>query len=92
MHLDLNDWFGKEWASIEQVFRLERTVCLLPTNRLCHEVVHGLSSLALRQAPPARLLCLIRAHWAIENRLHHRWDVSLEEDVCQTVPARFPAC
>lgn len=22
---DLNDWFGKQWEGIEQVFRLERT-------------------------------------------------------------------
>ncbi len=87
---DLNDWFGKEWAGIEQVFRLERTVCLLHTHRLRHEVVYGLSSLPLRHAPPPRLLALIRAHWAIENRLHHRRDVSLGEDACQTRTGPVP--
>ncbi len=81
---DLNDWFGKQWAGIEQVFRLERTVRLLPTNQLRHEVVYGLSSLSMQQAPPGHLRSLIRAHWAIENRLHHRRDVSLGEDACQT--------
>jgi hypothetical protein len=30
------------------------------------------------------MLQLIRAHWALENRLHHRRDGSLGEDVCQT--------
>src|SRR5436305_4980413 len=88
---DLNDWFGKQWEGIEQVFRLERTVCILTTNQLRHEVVYGLSSLSMRQAPPARMLSLIRAHWAIENRLHHRRDVSLGEDACQTRTGPVPA-
>lgn len=69
---DLNDWFGKQWEGIAQVFRLERSVRLLKTNLLRHEVVYGLSSLSMQQAPPQRLLELIREHWAIENRLPHR--------------------
>src|SRR5215831_3965784 len=44
---DLNDWFGKQWAGIEQVFRLERTVRLRKTNHLRQEVVYGLSSLSM---------------------------------------------
>jgi len=88
---DLNDWFGKQWEGIEQVFRLERTVRLLKTNQIRHEVVYGLSSLSMRQAPPERLLSLIREHWAIENRLHHRRDVSLGEDACQTRTGPVPS-
>jgi predicted transposase YbfD/YdcC len=67
---DLNDWFAKEWQGIEQVFRLERIARILKTNHIRHEVVYGLSSLPMRQAPPERMLCLIRDHWAIENKLH----------------------
>lgn len=63
---DLNDWFGKEWEGIEQVFRLERTIRTLKTGELHHEVVCGLSSLSLRQAPASRMLGLVRKHWAIE--------------------------
>lgn len=85
-----HDWFGQQWAGIAQVFRLERTVHLLKINRLRHEVVYGLSSLSLQQAPPGRMLSLIRAHWAIENRLHHRRDVSLGEDACQTRTGPVP--
>jgi predicted transposase YbfD/YdcC len=88
---DLNDWFSKEWVGIAQVFRLERTVRLLNTNHLRQEVVYGLSNLSLRQAPPACLLRLIRAHWAIENRLHHRRDGSLGEDACQTRTGSVPS-
>ena len=87
---DLNDWFGQQWEGIAQVFRLERTVRLLKTNQLRHEVVYGLSSLSMQHAPPWRLLHLIREHWAIENRLHHRRDVSLGEDACQTRTGPVP--
>jgi predicted transposase YbfD/YdcC len=87
---DLNDWFSKEWEGIRQVFRLERTVHLLKTGTIRHEVVYGLSSLSMQQAPPIRLLELIREHWAIENRLHYRRDVSLGEDACQTRTGPVP--
>jgi predicted transposase YbfD/YdcC len=81
---DLNDWFAKEWQGIEQVFRLERTVRVLKTGEIRHEVIYGLSSLSLREAPAPQMLALVREHWAIENRLHWRRDVTLGEDACQT--------
>ncbi len=88
---DLNDWFANEWQGIEQVFRLERTVRVLATGEVRHEVVYGLSSLSFRQAPPARILDLVREHWAIENRLHWRRDVTLGEDACQTRTGAVPS-
>ncbi len=88
---DLNDWFGKQWEGIAQVFRLERSTLLLKTNQTRHEVVYGLSSLSMRQAPPARMLSLVRDHWAIENKLHYRRDVSLGEDACQTRTGPVPS-
>jgi predicted transposase YbfD/YdcC len=88
---DLNDWFGKQWEGIEQVFRLERTVRTLKTGAIHHEIVYGLSSLSLRQAPPSRILKLVREHWAIENRLHWRRDVTLGEDACQTRTGSVPS-
>ncbi|GHO42070.1 ISAs1 family transposase [Ktedonospora formicarum] len=88
---DLNEWFGRDWVGIEQVFRLQRTTRLLKSGKMRHEVVYGISSLSLRQAPPARILELIRAHWAIENRLHYRRDVSLGEDSCQTRTGSVPS-
>jgi len=81
---DLNEWFGKKWQGIEQVFRLERTTRLLTSGKVRHEVVYGLSSLSMHHAPPATMLTLIRDHWSIENRLYWRRDVSLGEDACQT--------
>jgi len=88
---DLNEWFGKDWEGIEQVFRLERTGRILKTQQIRHEVVYRLSSLSLRQAPPERMLQLIRDHWAIENGLHYRRDGSLGEDACQTRTGSVPS-
>jgi hypothetical protein len=31
-------------------------------------------------ATPRRLLAVVRGHWQIENGLHHRRDVTLQED------------
>ena len=81
---DLNEWFAKDWQGIERVVRIERTVRLLKSREVRHEVVYGLSSLSLHHAPAARMLALVREHWAIENRLHWRRDVTLGEDACQT--------
>lgn len=85
------DWFAKDWQGIEQVFRLERTTRLLKTDQVRHEIVSGLSNLSMQGVPPARLLELVRDHWAIENRLHHRRDVSLGEDACQTRTGPVPS-
>ena len=88
---DLNDWFAKDWQGIEQVFRLERTVRVLKSGEVRHEAVYGLSSLPLSKAPASRILALVRQHWAIENRLHWRRDVTLGEDGCQTRTGATPS-
>jgi len=78
---ELNDFLAGQWAGIAQVFRLTRTV---KEGEQTHtEVVYGITSLAPEQASPERLLHLVREHWAIENRLHWRRDVTLREDHCQ---------
>ena len=35
------------------------------------------------EAGPERLMELVRNHWAIENKLHHVRDVTLNEDRCR---------
>src|SRR5260221_5503328 len=47
------------------------------------EVMYGITSLSPTQASDQLLLQLVRDHWAIENRLHWRRDVTLREDHCQ---------
>ena len=67
------------WPGLAQVFRLERRVTD-GLGRERREVRYGVTSLPTGSAPPARLLAIARAHWGIENGLHYRRDVSLDED------------
>ena len=78
---ELNAFLGGQWAGVAQVFQLTRTVHEDGKRRT--EVVYGLTSLSPGRACPARLMQLVRDHWAIENRLHWRRDVTLREDHCQ---------
>lgn len=73
-----NDYL--DWPGVAQVFKLERRSVRLTTGEVRHEVVYGLTSLSAEQAPPHRLLSLIRQYWGIENGLHYRRDQSLHED------------
>jgi len=77
----LRDFFAQDRVGIQQVFRLERSVVEKGVRR--REVIYGITSLSPKQAGPADLLGFIRAHWAIENRLHWRRDVTLGEDQSQ---------
>jgi predicted transposase YbfD/YdcC len=77
---DLNDYLRRDWGEVGQVFRLQRE----RTSRNKHsiEVVYGWTSLSPKRCSPERLLQVIRQHWAVENRLHWRRDVTLGEDDC----------
>ena len=48
--------------------------------RTTHEVRYGVTSLPREVADAPRLLLVARAEWGIENGLHYRRDVSLQED------------
>lgn len=70
------------WPAVEQVFQLERHFTRVKDGKVMHEIVYGVTSLTDREAPPERLLALVRAHWQIENGLHYRRDDTLKEDRC----------
>lgn len=64
---------------LAQVFRLERWV----SDRLGqeqYEVRYGVTNLPSIVADAARLLVLARNAWRIEDELHYRRDVTLQED------------
>ena len=77
---DLNDYLRRDWGEVGQVFRVERERSSPEKHSL--EVVYGWSTLSQKRCPPKRLAQLIRAHWAVENRLHWRRDATLGEDRC----------
>lgn len=75
---ELNDYL--DWPHVAQVFRIERTIWHEKHKGYTREVVYGLTSLTPQQASPERLLTLVRQYWGIENGLHYRRDVTLQED------------
>ncbi len=78
-----------DWPYLAQVFKLERRV----TDRLgrqTHEVRYGITSLPAHIAAADRLLSVARAAWGIENGLHYRRDVTLQEDASQVRRGRAP--
>ena len=85
---ELNDFLSRDWPGIGQVFRLRRR--FHHPFKCTQQVVYGFTSLRTEEASPQRLLELIRDHWAIENKLHYRRDVTLQEDACQVRKGQAP--
>jgi predicted transposase YbfD/YdcC len=85
---ELNDFLSRDWPAIGQVFFLRRR--FHHRFKCTQQMVYGFTSLTPAQASPQRLLELIRAHWAIENKLHYRRDVTLREDACQVRKGQAP--
>jgi hypothetical protein len=77
---DLNDFLYRDWGDVGQVFRLQRERTCKGEHSI--QVVYGWTSLSPQKCSPECLLSLTRAHWAVENRLHWRRDVTLGEDRC----------
>ena len=68
------------WPYLAQAFQVIR-ICQRPRRRT-REVRYGITSAPASAASASRLLASVRGHWQIENRLHYRRDVSLDEDAC----------
>lgn len=77
-----------DWPYLDQVFRLERRVT--HRGKTESEIRYGISSLPPEVADAERLLQIARAEWGIENGLHYRRDVTLQEDACQLRRGQAP--
>lgn len=69
-----------DWPYLEQVFKLERRFTFPKTGEIQHQIIYGFTSLTREEISPNRLLEMIRSYWGIENGLHYRRDVTLQED------------
>lgn len=69
-----------QWPGLAQVFQLERRVVVQTTGELSTETVYGFTSLPPERVTAQQLLGWIQDYWGIENGLHYRRDVSLQED------------
>ncbi len=70
-----------DWPGAAQAARIERTRII--GDKVSIEVAYLITSLTARECDPERLLALNRAHWSIENKLHHVRDVTFNEDRCR---------
>lgn len=78
-----------DWPYLAQVFKLERR----STNargQVLNEVRYGITSQEASVADARSVLHQARGHWAIENQLHYRRDVSLHEDASQVRLGQAP--
>lgn len=85
---ELSEYLAPRWPQVAQVFQIVRTITR--HGKTTHELVYGLTSLTHQEAPPERLLALVRQHWHIENRTHWRRDVTLGEDACRVTVGQVP--
>lgn len=69
-----------DWPGVRQVFKLVRKVTSLTTQVVTTEETYGVTSLPADRASASQLLDFTRQHWQIENGLHYRRDVTLQED------------
>jgi predicted transposase YbfD/YdcC len=72
-----------EWPYLAQVFTLRHDRLECQTQKRSRQTHYGITSLGPMEADAQRLLELTRAHWAIENGLHRRRDVTFKEDSCR---------
>ena len=77
----LNDYLN--FPHVHQVFRIERSVTMVKSEKRRHEVVFGVTSCPPERADPARIGELARGQWGIENKLHWVRDVVYDEDRSQ---------
>ena len=84
-----------DWPYQEQVFKLERRFIITKTGEVEEQIVYGITSLTREEVSPHRLLQMTRSYWGIENGLHYRRDVTLQEDhtrMTRKNAARVMAC
>ena len=72
-----------EWPYLAQVFTIRSDRLECQTQKRSLKTHYGITSLAPMKADAERLLELTRSHWAIENGLHYRRDVTFKEDSCR---------
>ena len=69
-----------QWPYLEQVFMLDRLYTSTKTGETNQQTRYGFTSLSRNKITPDKLLEMTRSYWGIENGLHYRRDVTLNED------------
>ena len=69
-----------DWPGLIQVYQLQQHTIEVTTGKKSIETVYGITSCRPEKASAKQLLEWTRQYWHIENRLHYRRDVTLNED------------
>ena len=69
-----------QWPYLEQVFMVDRSYTSTKTGETNQQTRYGFTSLTRDKLTPDTLLEMTRSYWGIENGLHYRRDVTLNED------------
>ncbi len=69
-----------DFPGLKQVAEVKKRVVFLKTGVVNESTEYLMSSLAVKQTPPDKILGLMRGHWGIENKLFHVKDDSFGED------------
>ena len=77
------------WPGAAQVARVWRERRI--GDKVSTGIAYYVTSLPAAKAGPDRLLALVRAHWSIENRLHHYNQVRPHSALNYLTPAEFVA-
>jgi hypothetical protein len=72
-----------DWPYVGQVLKIERASYDCRPQHTRSESVYGITSLPAAQAAAARLMALVRNPWSIEQGLHYRRDVTVQDDACR---------
>lgn len=84
---------GCAWPAVQQVLRVERWRQQVRRGQVVkteHEVSYAITSVAPHDADARQLLCWLRGHWGIENRIHYVRDVTFGEDAARVRTGAAP--
>ncbi len=81
---------GINFPHAAQAIQITRKSRPTGTRKWHTETVYAVTSLASAEGKPARIGALVRGHWAIENGLHWRRDVTWMEDHSQIRTGQAP--
>ena len=72
---------AQRWSGLSRLIAIEATREDLITGKVSTETRYYISSRTLTAEAANRA---VRAHWKVENSLHHRLDVTFNQDACRT--------
>lgn len=72
-----------KYPHLHTAVRVNRTRLSKKSGRVSRETSYYVATFAADRFTAAEVQALVRGHWAIENRLHHVKDRTMQEDRCQ---------